>query len=186
MELSELEKLTLKIRVTKIDQLGMDRLINLANEFSSTTQNRVLESLKSGNTHHALSNLSEVAKTSFCLYCLAIINCYTYLENNRNEIIGQKINKIEDVDNYLSKKNIQHKNIRCYKTMDEFRKVNNAIKHSRINGATTVRTRDGKEYRTHQLKSLYKRTKHLNSYLIDLFEKIEIIKRSSHARGRGH
>lgn len=173
MELLQLDRISFKLRVTCIDRQGTDRLINLANEFSTAMCTRAPILLEDGDTFSAISGLAEAAKTKFCLYCLAIINCYATLENNRNEIVGEKIFKIEKLDSFLKHKGINHQKVRCYKTMNEFRLVNNAIKHSRLSGTTAVLAKNGKNYGPKQMESLYKKSKHLDSYLSDLFRIVE-------------
>jgi hypothetical protein len=175
MELSQLTRISFGMRVTRIERQEIDRLINLADEFSRTTKTSALASFENGEFTRPLSGLIEAAKTNFCLYCLAIINCYALLENNRNEILGSNISKKGKLDSFLEKKGILHHKVRCYKTMDEFRQVNNAIKHSRLSGATSVVATNGKTYGTKQMKALYKKSIHLDSYLADLFKRIERI-----------
>ncbi|WP_157272423.1 hypothetical protein [Azonexus hydrophilus] len=171
MELSQLDRTTLKLRVTRIDRQGTDRLINLANEFASSISTKVLESLEKGDCSSSFADIAEAAKTKFCLYCLAIINCYATLENNRNEIVGQKFANLKKLDPFLKAKGINHEKVLCHKTMEEFRQVNNAVKHHRLSEATTIITESGKRYGTKQLESLYKRSRRLDSYLTDLFRK---------------
>jgi hypothetical protein len=173
MDLSQLTHISRRERVTRIERQQIDRLINLADEFSDTKNASSLTLLEDGDVTRALSGLVEVAKTKFCLYCLAIINCYAVLENNRNEIVGKVFNDVRRLEIHLTREGICHQNVRCYKTMDEFRLVNNAIKHSRLSGATTVVAQNGNTYGTRELKALYKKSIHLDSYLADLFRRIE-------------
>lgn len=191
MELAEATEITFKLRVTRIERQEIDRLIALANDFSKTTHDRALSLLENGDSTRAISGLAEAAKTQFCLYCLAIINCYAFLENNRNEILrkkfgenfGKNLKKGETLDTLLEEKGISHHKVRCYKTMDEFRLVNNAIKHSRLSGATNVTANNKRTYGQKQMIALYKKAERLDSYLADLFR---IVKETGAIRHHEH
>lgn len=174
MNLSELDEITFKLRVTRVERREIDRLIDLANEFSKTTQDRALSLLEKGELSEAFSGLAESGKTQFCLYCLAIINCYAFLENNRNEILGKELSTKKEFEAFIKNMGIVHNKVRCHKTMDEFRLVNNAIKHTRLSGATKITVKQtGKTYGPKQIIALYRRARFLDSYLADLFRIVE-------------
>lgn len=178
LDLSKLQKAGSKYLVTRIDTKQIDKLIALSEDFTSGVVEEAHKANNAGdeefNYGPALSAIIEAPQTAFLLYCLAIIHCYSILENNRCEIIGKKIHKIEKIDNQLKKFGINHQDVRCYNTMEEFRVVNNAIKHNRLGSSKKIVAKNKKEYSLLQLKNLYKNSlEYLNYYLIDLYEKVE-------------
>lgn len=181
LDLSNLHEISFKRRVTTIDRKQTDKLIKLAEEFTSKLIDQADQANEKNNGSEfnyapVLEAIIEAPKTAFCLYCLAIIHCYSVLESNRNEIIGMKFHEIEKLDIHLKKIGVKHCDVDFYTAMDEFRKVNNAIKHSRIGSSTKITTKDGKEYSLQQLRNLYTDTSEsLEKYLAALHEKINII-----------
>jgi len=183
----ELGKLNFKLKVTRVNRKSMDKLIKLADsEYADSCQK--LDLSMDGKEENfdvdAFHSIAYAPKLAFSLYALAIVHCYSIVENNR-KLICQKIHgitnnqikyidKIENVTKYLKNINIDHENIRCYKTMDEFRLVNNAIKHDRYNLSTHVTTKNKVEYNSNTLKSLYSKTTDLETYLDDLYKRIVI------------
>ena len=182
----ELENLNFKSKVTRVNRKSMDRLIILADsEYADNCQ--TLDSSMDGKEEDfdvdAFHSISYAPKLAFSLYALAIVHCYSIVENNR-KLICQKISGITDkqknnlhnievVEKCLERVNINHEKIRCYKTMDEFRLVNNAVKHDRYNLSTHVMTKNDKKYDSKALKSLYSnRARHLETYLDDLYKRI--------------
>ncbi len=176
--LSKLQKTSSKYLVTRIDTKQIDKLIALSEDFTSGVVEETQKADNAGdeefNYGPAISAIIEAPQTAFLLYCLAIIHCYSILENNRCEIIGNKIHEIKKLNQHLRNFGITHQDVRCYKTMEEFRMVNNAIKHNRLGSSKKIVTKDKKEYSLLQLKNLYKNSlADLNYYLADLYEKVE-------------
>lgn len=177
-DLSKIKKASSKYLVTIIDTKQIDKLIALSEDFTSGVVEEAQKADNSGdeefNYGPAINAIIETPQTAFLLYCLAIIHCYSILENNRCEIIGKKIHKIKELNKHLRNLGITHQDVRCYKTMEEFRMVNNAIKHNRLGSSKEIVTIDKKKYSLLQLKNLYKNSlPDLNYYLADLYEKVE-------------
>lgn len=141
------------------------------------------------------TSLLEVMNLSFSMYALAIVHCYSIFECNRAWILNnlpesnRKIEKNEkgktviktantslneDVEKVLLKNNIE---LSSDEVADEFRLVNNAIKHARFNYSHTVTIRDKEqtEYDFEKLRNLYLSHKTLNDYLADLYKNVKKI-----------
>jgi hypothetical protein len=175
MELSKLTSLTFKLRVTTIDRKQTDKLIHLANEFNNNTYNRLEETSNTddfSNFERAYRDFYiDAPQTAFCLYCLAIIHCYAMLEKNRNEILKGEFDTKDKLEKFFKKNGSSYEQIKCYETVEEFRLVNNAIKHAPLSSSKTLKTRDNKVYGLEQLKLLYAQEyKKLEIYLADLYK----------------
>lgn len=182
--MASLSKLNFALKVTRIQRKSIDKLVVLADSYHETSYERLGASIDTNgdldiDAFHAVANFQEL---EFSLYALAIIHCYSILENNRKLILREipglskkqldNLYKIDTVTDVLTSRKICHEKLRCYKTMEEFRKVNNAIKHSRFGLSRSVAC-EKKTYGEKQLKSLYlNKVKHLESYLSDLYERI--------------
>ncbi|EDN66909.1 hypothetical protein BGP_0388 [Beggiatoa sp. PS] len=181
--MASIEEINFRLIVTRIYRKDIDKLIECADTNREALINSLDEENKFDlNEFHSL--IHDVPKIAFSLYALAIIHCYSILENNRKLIClripeltdGQKNNlhNIRVVTQCLKKLGLKHEKVRCYKTMNEFRLVNNAIKHDRYNLSTSITTEERKKYKTTQLKSLYlNRSKHLETYLSDLYRRVK-------------
>ena len=187
--MGSIDEIDFKAKVTRIERKSINRLM----AFADSELERNCEKLDSDETDEKGMIDAEAfkyvyidgPKIVFSLYALAIVHCYSILENNRKLIClripdfrsnkekkqGLYINNA--VTNFLSLHDIDHKEISCYEIMDEFRLVNNAIKHDRYNLSTSVTAKNQKNYGLKQLKGLYSnRAKHLETYLSDLYEKV--------------
>lgn len=187
-QIVEIEKLNFALKVTKVGCKSIDRIIKLADSDIENNYLKLASSMvgkeEDFNTEAFLA-VADAQKFAFSLYALAIVHCYSILENNR-KLICQHISgitnkqkyglhKIEIVDECLKSISVKHEKIKCYKTMDEFRLVNNAIKHDRYNLSTCVTTKNHKKYDSKALKSLYSnRARHLETYLADLYQRIMV------------
>ena len=183
----ELGKLNFKLKVTRVNRKSLDKLIELA-DLENADSYRKLDSSIDGKEEDfdtvAFHSIVDARQLAFSLYALAIVHCYSIVENNR-KLICQKIPGITDnqikglfditkVTKCLKNIDIDHENIRCYKTMDEFHLVNNAIKHDRYNLSTHITTKNKVEYNSNALKSLYSKARDLETYLDDLYKRIVI------------
>jgi len=174
-------------KVTTIHRDSIDRLISLADSDKNLHHQKLVASLDEDDGQidtdefHAL--YYHWPKMAFSLYALSIIHCYSILENNRKLICQrlpgltngqlQNLHDTRVVKQCLQANNINHERIRCYKTMNEFRIVNNAIKHDRYSLSTSITADNRKTYEAKQLRSLYlNRAIHLETYLADLFKRV--------------
>lgn len=183
--MANIREVNFALKVTRVHRESIDKLVTLADSFRESNVNSFIGSLEGEGDidNEALTWLVNHSILDFSLFALAIIHCYSIVENNR-KLMLQKIpnlsskeisnlHKIETVDFVLTKQHICHERLRCYKTMNEFRSVNNAIKHKRFGLSRVVTTREGKEYGAKQLRSLYlNRAKHLESYLSDMYTRV--------------
>jgi len=182
--MADIQELNFELMVTKIFRENIDKLIKLADSDKKENYKKLILSLddeSKGIDTKAFREIYDNAKINFALYALAIVHCYSILENNRRLICqrisgitpGQynNLHNIEVARQCLERIGITHSRIRCYKTMNEFRMVNNAVKHDRYSLSTQVEIETGKIYRSKQLKSLYNKCKFLESYLTDLYNK---------------
>lgn len=178
----ELEKFNFKLKVTRVNRKSMDKLIKLADSENADNCQKLDSSMDGKEKDFDVDAIVYAPELAFSLYALAIVHCYSIVENTR-KLICKKIpgitnnqlkclDKIEKVTKCLENINIDHENIRCYKTMDEFRLVNNAIKHDRYNLSTHVTTKNKVVYNSIELKSLYSKTTDLETYLDDLYKRI--------------
>lgn len=183
--MTSMNKLNFALKVTRVHRKSIDKFVALADLYLEDNYGLLDASIDADDAldtdaFHAVANFQEL---EFSLYALAIIHCYSILENNR-KLICQKIpgltskllDNLHDIK-YITKSlkaiNIKHEDIRCYETMEEFRRVNNAIKHNRFGLSRSVTTRKKETYKAAQLKSLYlDKAKHLEAYLSDLYERV--------------
>lgn len=184
--MATLGKINFYLKVTKVHRKSVDKLIELADLERANNYRKLAQSMDENEEDFdvdAFHSIVEAPQIAFSLYALAIVHCYSIVENNRKLICleipgitdGQRKNlhDIRVVTQCLERLNIQHENIRCYKTMNEFRLVNNAVKHSRYSLSTFVTTESQKKYDSKALKSLYSnRAKHLETYLNDLYRRV--------------
>lgn len=184
--MTNLEKLNFALKVTTVRRNSLDKLIQLADSEIENSHRRFASSLKEEDANldvDALHSILDAPKIAFSLYSLAIIHCYSTVEKNRKLICSKipgltsnqikELFKIDVTTKCLATIGIVHENIRCYKTMDEFRSVNNAIKHDSYSLSTFITTNAGKRYCAQELRSLYSnRAKYLETYLSDLYERV--------------
>lgn len=123
----------------------------------------------------------------FQILCLSIVHCYSILEGNRGRLLSKlasnkqkDFHKIETVKAVIEKElGLKHENLIQSSVAEEFREVNNAIKHNRYNYSKEAKTKNnhgrtnGKCYRTDDLLALYEDRKKLNEYLKHLYDLIE-------------
>ena len=173
-----------RFKVTRINRRSIDKLVKLTDSYRediSETMRTFIQADEDLDTA-TFHSLVEFPALEFSLYALAIIHCYSILENNRKLICEgirgisnsqkENLHKIEFVEEVLKSINIAHTKLKCQKTMNEFREVNNAIKHNRFGLDTAITTKSQKKYEARQLKGLYlNKAKYLESYLSDLFER---------------
>lgn len=185
--MASLEEINFNLKVTKVHRKSIDRLVELADSDRKMNHQRLVKSMEGRDEDFDVEAFHSVfidaPSISFSLYALAIIHCYSILENNRKLIClripglteGQKNNlhDVRVVEQCLTKAGFSHQNVRCYKTMNEFRLVNNAIKHDRYSLSKSITTENGKVYKAVKLRSLYSnRAKHLETYLSDLYRRV--------------
>jgi len=182
----DLEELNFAYLVTKVDTSGLDKLIDLADSEMKSGWPKVVLAMDKGDKNLADAYRAYLNTPSilFPLLSLAIVHCYSIVENNR-KLVCQKIpgstdnqkknlHDVRVVTQCLGRVGIAHKKIRCYKTMDEFREVNNAVKHARYGSAYMFTTESQKKYGEKELRSLYSnRARHLKTYLSDLYQRVE-------------
>ena len=83
------------------------------------------------------------------------------------------LHKIEVARQSLKKIGVNHEKVKCFKTMSEFRMVNNAIKHERYGLSTSITTQIQRKYDSKQLGGMYaNRAKHLETYLSDIYRRV--------------
>lgn len=178
--MAKLSEHNFRFKVTRINRRNIDKLVKLTDSYREDISEtmRTFEDLDTTTFH----SLVEFPALEFSLYALAIIHCYSILETNRKLICegirgisnSQKKNlyQIKIVESVLKSINIAHTKLKCQKTMNEFREVNNAIKHNRFGLDTAITTESQKKYEARQLKGLYlNKAKYLESYLFDLYER---------------
>ena len=181
-----LEELNFAYLATKVDTSGLDKLIDLADAEMKSIWPRVVLAMDKGDKSLADAYWAYLKTPNilFPLLSLAIVHCYSIVENNRKlvclKIPGitdkqkEKLHDIQVVTKCLGRVGIDHEKIRCYKTMDEFRRVNNAVKHARYGSAYMFTTKSQKKYGEKELRSLYSnRARHLKTYLSDLYQRVE-------------
>jgi hypothetical protein len=183
--MATLNELQFRLKVTRINRHSIDKLVAFTDSSREDIQESMSISIQASEgpdvaTFHAMV---EFPALEFSLYSLAMVHCYSILENNRKltceEMPGisdeqkKALYKIKEVTKFLSSIGIEHKKLGCYETMDEFRQVNNAIKHNRFGLGTSVKTEESKiKYDAKALKSLYlNKAKDLETYLSDLYER---------------
>ncbi len=176
-------KINFQIGVTKVDLDSIDKIIKLANSDREANLERAFESLEGDFDHDAFNSFCNASDIAFSLYGLAIIHCYSMVEKNRKRIClkipdlserqENNLYCVKGVTNCLKLINVEHEAVKCYETMDEFRLVNNAIKHDCYSFSRAVTTKCGDEYGVEELRMMYlDRAQHLNAYLSDLYEKV--------------
>ncbi len=185
--MASIHEVNFRLKVTRVNRDSIDRLVELADADRNRGHRRLMESFDGDpedfdvDTFHSV--FLHAPKIAFSLYALAIVHCYSIVENNRKLICSRvegltdrqmrNLHDIRVVTQSLKIGGISHENIRCYKTMTEFRRVNNAVKHDRYNLSTSIIVDTGRKYYSTQLGSLYKnRARHLESYLSDLYRRV--------------
>lgn len=184
--MATLKQINFALKVTSVHRKSLDKLIELA-DLERANNYRKLALSMDGNAEDfdidAFHSIVDAPQIAFSLYALAIVHCYSIVENNRKLICleipgitdGQRNNlhDVRVVKQCLEKLGINHEKIRCYKTMNEFRLVNNAVKHDRYSLSKYVTTENQKKYDSKALKSLYSnRARHLETYLDDLYQRV--------------
>lgn len=181
--------------VTRIYRKNIDLLIELSDEHMAKSVAAFFgeKPVSDKAFSEASIYISDSPRIAFSLYALAIVHCYSLVENNRKDILlrlpglsaKQKkgIHKIEMIDEVLSSLCLAHNQVSCYDVAEEFRLVNNKIKHDRYNLSTEITLKDGKKgaktYNTNALRELYlEKSKCLEDYLTDLYKIVSAISTS--------
>lgn len=188
----EVKELNFYCKVTRIYRKNIDLLIKLSDEHMERSlqaffaEKPVFDKALS----EASSYISDSPRIAFSLYALAIVHCYSLVENNRKDILlrlpglsaKQKkgIYKIEMIDEVLSSLCLAHNQVSCYDVEEEFRLVNNKIKHDRYNLSTKITLKNDTAYDANALKELYlAKSQCLEEYLSDLYRQVSAVS-SSH------
>lgn len=173
---------------SRVNRRSVDKLIELARSDREINHVKLNSSLNTREEEFNVDAFQSVyiegPKVAFSLFSLAIVHCYSIVDNNRKQLClrlpklteGQirNLHDIRVASQCLKKVGITHKNIKCYKSMNEFRLVNNAIKHNRLNFTKTIVTENGKAYGSKQLNSLYSnKAVHLDTYLSELSRRVK-------------
>lgn len=183
--MANLNEVQFRLKGTRINRQSIDKLVHLAESFREGIQESMSASIQAdeGLDVATFHSLVELPALEFSLYALAIIHCYSILENNRalicegipgtSEKQKKALHNICVVTKFFGSIGIEHENVKCYETMDEFRRINNALKHNRFGLDTSVKTKyPEKEYEAKALKSLYlNKANDLETYLSDLYER---------------
>jgi len=175
------EEINFSLKVTRINRRSFDKLIG----FLDLYKNNLYEKPKTeGISFEDFNEIYfEVPAIEFSLYSLVIVNFYTILEKNRSLILSKipnistidkkNIHKIDVVTEVLEKNSIVHEDIKSYLDMDEFRLVNNSIKHDKNNSPKLINVKN-KVYETKDLKQLYiNKIDNLDEYLFDLYSQLK-------------
>lgn len=185
--MGSIDEMDFRLKVTRIKRKSIDRLVDLADSELEIYRQRLDSSVTGKDADIDPEAFQYVyidsPKIAFSLYALAIVHCYSIAENNRKLICSRitglnrnqrrNLHKINVVSDCLRHVGINHENVRCYKTMEEFRMVNNAIKHDRYSLSTSITAKNQKNYGLKQLRGLYSnRAKHLETYLSDLDKRV--------------
>lgn len=190
-----IKEISFDINYLSIDTSSIQKFIDLANkdfedpaiQFNNELNNhQICDSQSLLKAHRAIHAL-------FSIYALGIVHCYTLLENNRKEIISKQlqkkvndknesdvkylIGKLSDsinIDIILNKVfEITHTSVVSYSLADEFRQVNNAIKHKRFSYSQNISVNKYGIYDIAKLKKLYEKHTALREYLVGLNSKCE-------------
>jgi len=187
-----LEKISFEFNHLRIDTSKIDKFIDLANTEFDVTRQQYVDALQNQESdHRSLNEACKAGNILFSIYALGILHCYSLLENNRKAIIARKLNLLENKSKKYYRKDevekvlkdtfqIEHKTIKNSDHAEEFRNVNNALKHSRfaysqnviVKGSNSISERT---YNDQKLRELYEKTPLLNEYLSDLYSKIESV-----------
>lgn len=180
----DIKELSFYLNVTRIYRKNIDLLIKISDEHRKKTLETFLDAsvIDSNTFTEASFYIADSHRIAFSLYALAIVHCYTLVENNRKKILlkipnltGKQKNglsKIGNIDLIIKSKNLDHEKIKSYDIMNEFRLLNNEVKHDRYNLSTEV-TVNKKVYNGIALKNLYlEKVQHLEAYLKDLYNNI--------------
>lgn len=183
--MAKLSEVNFQCGVTEVDVDSIDEIIKLFDSNREANLERAFASLNGEDESFDADAFNSFCRTpgiAFSLYKLAIFHCYSMVEKNRKSIclkipgLSAKTKKylytICSVTACLEEIGVKHKEIEYYETMDEFRSVNNAIKHDGYSFSRVVTTKD-KEYGRNDLRVMYlDRVQYLNIYLSDLYEKV--------------
>lgn len=179
----EIKELNFYCKVTRIYRKNIDLLIKLSDEHMAKSLQTYFDEKPVVDKAFSETSIyiSDSPRIAFSLYALAIIHCYSLVENNRKDILQRIPNlspkidfhSIKSVNIILNSKGLSHNQVCCYEIAEEFRLVNNKIKHDRYNLSTEVTLKNGKTYDTFSLKDLYlDKAKYLEDYLTDLYQKV--------------
>jgi len=172
------------LKVTRVRRKAIDRIaafVEEENEKAYAEFSAVLDGEKVDGWKPAAA-LYDAPLFAFSFYALAIVHCYSLVENNRALLCERlpgisrrerrSLHNIQTVTSCLNRARVQHDRTRCYRTMETFREVNNAIKHCRLGLSHEIVTRSGQKYEPKQLRALYARAKYLERYLEDLYRRV--------------
>ena len=175
-----LKEINFSLKVTRVHRRSIDRIAKLIEEETESVRENLLQSLDdpTGIDAPAWHDMMYAPEMLFNFYAIAIVHCYSLLENNRKLICleipnlttkqKKNLHDIRVVKQCLSRIGVTHDMVRCYKTMDEFRLVNNAVKHHRM-GLDTQIICENRSYSMRRLRALYRKADYLGRYLTDLY-----------------
>jgi hypothetical protein len=179
-----LKEVNFALRVTRLHRRSLDRVADLIEREDARVREQVVRSLDGLGAFDvdAIHELLDAPLMMFSFYALSIVHCYSLVENNRRLVCEripgitpgqqQSLHDLRVVKQCLERTRVSHERLRCFKTMDEFRVVNNAVKHQRVGLATSVVAENGRTYSAKQLRALYKKAAHLETYLSDLYRRV--------------
>ncbi|MBC3878664.1 hypothetical protein H8K38_12665 [Undibacterium sp. FT79W] len=190
-----IKEISFDINHLSIDTSSIQKFIDLANKDFEDSANQFNNELNNHQIYdsHSLLNAPRAIHALFSIYALGIVHCYTLLENNRKEIISKQLQKKvndknkRDVEYLIGKLSdsksigiilnkvfeITHTSIVSYSLADEFRQVNNAIKHKRFSYSQNINVDKYGIYDIARLKKLYEKHTALREYLVGLNSKCE-------------
>lgn len=190
-----IKEISFDINHLSIDTSSIQKFIDLANKDFEDSANQFNNELNNHQIYdsQSLLNAPRAIHALFSIYALGIVHCYTLLENNRKEIISKQLQKKvndknkRDVEYLIGKLSdsksigiilnkvfeITHTSIVSYSLADEFRQVNNAIKHKRFSYSQNINVDKYGIYDIARLKKLYEKHNALREYLVGLNSKCE-------------
>ncbi|OQB44618.1 MAG: hypothetical protein BWY02_02785 [bacterium ADurb.Bin157] len=184
----EINELNFFCKVTHVYRKNIDLLIKLSDEHMERSLQVFFaeEPVFDKALFEASSYISDSPRIAFSLYALAIVHCYSLVENNRKDILmrlpglsaKQKkgLYKIKIIDDVLSSFCLAHNQVNCYDVAEEFRLVNNEIKHDRYNLSTKISLKNGIAYDANALRELYlAKSQCLEEYLSDLYRQVSAV-----------
>ncbi|HNX78045.1 MAG TPA: hypothetical protein PLM07_18455 [Candidatus Rifleibacterium sp.] len=181
----DIRELDFICKVTRVYRKNIDLLIKLSDDHRVKSLDMLLnpQLVAESDFSEASFSVFDSHRVSFSLYALAIVHCYSLVENNRKKIClrlpglspeqAKDLSYIKKLNKILKLYKIDPKKISNYAVMEDFRLLNNAIKHDRYNLSTKVTTDQGITYDAMAIKKLYvENAQYLEEYLVDLYKKV--------------
>lgn len=176
-----IHEINFSLKVTRVHRNSIDRIAKLIEQEVQSAKDTLNKSLENSQLVDTTSwqELIYAPEMLFNFYAIAVVHCYSLVDNNRKLICSQipgitdkqkdNLHDIRIVTQCLSKIQVRHSSVRCYRTMDEFRLVNNSVKHHRM-GLDNQIICQNRSYSAKQLRALYRKANYLERYLADLYE----------------